>query len=36
LIHGSDSEENASNEIELFFTKGEILNYDRDIDRWLG
>jgi len=36
LIHGSDSEENASDEIDLFFSKEEILDYHRDIDKWLG
>ena len=35
LIHGSDSLENASKEIELFFQKEEILNYDRELDTWL-
>jgi len=36
LVHGSDSEENASQEIDLFFSKEEILDYHRDIDKWLG
>jgi len=36
LVHGSDSEENASQEIDLFFSKQEILDYHRDIDKWLG
>jgi nucleoside-diphosphate kinase len=35
LVHGSDSLENASKEIELFFTREEILNYDRELDTWL-
>ena len=35
LIHGSDSEENAKQEINLFFTAEEIHSYSRDIDRWL-
>lgn len=35
LIHGSDSLENASTEIDLFFTADDIVNYDRDIDRWI-
>lgn len=35
LVHGSDSLENASREIELFFEKKEILNYDRVLDTWL-
>jgi len=32
LIHGSDSVENASTEINLFFTTEEICDYHRDID----
>jgi len=35
LVHGSDSLENASGEIDLFFSPEEILDYDRDIDRWI-
>ncbi|MCD6567144.1 MAG: nucleoside-diphosphate kinase [Dehalococcoidia bacterium] len=35
LIHGSDSLENASQEISLFFSDEEIYNYTRDIDRWI-
>jgi nucleoside-diphosphate kinase len=35
LIHGSDSLDNASKEIELFFKKEEILNYNRELDTWL-
>ncbi len=35
LIHGSDSEENAVKEIELFFSQEEIFSYSRDIDKWL-
>ncbi len=35
LIHGSDSEENAVKEIELFFSKKEIFDYSRDMDKWL-
>lgn len=34
VIHGSDSEENAEKEIELFFSAEEVLSYSRDIDRW--
>jgi len=34
LIHASDSTENASSEIELFFSKDEIHDYSRDIDEW--
>ena len=35
LIHGSDSPESASREIELFFSEDEILWYERDVDRWI-
>ena len=35
LIHGSDSPEAAEREIGLFFAKGEVINYDRPIDRWV-
>jgi len=36
LIHGSDSPENASGEINLFFSTEEILDYRKDIDKWVG
>jgi nucleoside-diphosphate kinase len=35
LIHGSDSQENASQEISLFFSEEEIFHYVRDIDKWI-
>jgi nucleoside-diphosphate kinase len=35
LVHGSDSAENATKEIDLFFSPDEILSYSRDIDRWI-
>ena len=35
LIHGSDSEESAGREIDLFFSSEEILDYARDVDRWI-
>jgi len=35
LIHGSDSAENASEEINLFFSTEEILDYHKDVDRWV-
>jgi nucleoside-diphosphate kinase len=35
LVHGSDSAENATKEISIFFSPEEILNYSRDIDRWV-
>jgi nucleoside-diphosphate kinase len=35
LVHGSDSLENASQEIDLFFSAEEIFNYDRELDTWI-
>ena len=35
LIHGSDSEESAVREIDLFFSSEELLDYTRDVDRWI-
>ena len=35
LVHGSDSLESASREIDLFFEPDEVLSYDRDADRWI-
>lgn len=35
LIHGSDSAERAAVEIPLFFQPAEILDYSRDVDRWI-
>ena len=35
LIHGSDSPEAASGELELFFTPGEILDYELHAFRWI-
>jgi nucleoside-diphosphate kinase len=35
LIHGSDSLENASKEIDLFFSADEILDYEREMDTWI-
>ena len=35
LVHGSDSLESASREIDLFFAPEEILSYDRAADGWL-
>ena len=35
LIHGSDSVETASREIDLFFSREEVFNYDRELDRWI-
>jgi nucleoside-diphosphate kinase len=35
LVHGSDSLENASKEIDLFFSVKEVFNYDRELDMWI-
>jgi nucleoside-diphosphate kinase len=35
LIHGSDSLENASKEIALFFSADEIFDYERALDTWI-
>jgi nucleoside-diphosphate kinase len=35
LTHASDSEENASAEINLWFSEGELVTWSRDIDRWV-
>ncbi len=35
LVHGSDSPENASTEINLFFSPDELISWDRDMDRWI-
>jgi nucleoside-diphosphate kinase len=35
LVHGSDSLQNASKEIDLFFSAEEIFNYDREVDTWI-
>jgi nucleoside-diphosphate kinase len=35
LIHGSDSPERAVKEIEIFFRPGEVVEYSRDVDRWI-
>jgi len=35
IIHGSDSPASAEREIGLFFKPEEIINYNREIDRWV-
>jgi len=35
LVHGSDSPETATEEIDFFFSQEEILSYVRDVDRWI-
>jgi nucleoside-diphosphate kinase len=34
LIHASDGPETATAEVALWFGAGELLEYDREIDRW--
>jgi len=34
LIHASDGPETAGAELALWFGDGELLDYDRDVDRW--
>ena len=34
LVHASDGPEAAAREIELWFRPEDLLDYDRDIDRW--
>jgi len=35
LVHGSDSPESATREVELFFPDGGLHELKRDIDRWV-
>ncbi|MDQ6746908.1 MAG: nucleoside-diphosphate kinase [Candidatus Dormibacteraeota bacterium] len=35
LVHGSDSPERAREEIAIFFTPDEVLEYSRDVERWI-
>jgi len=35
LVHGSDSLDNASKEIDLFFSAEEVFNYEREVDTWI-
>jgi nucleoside-diphosphate kinase len=35
LVHGSDSPENGIKEVDLFFTKDEIVVWDRVTDPWI-
>ena len=35
LVHASDSPENAAAELDLWFERSEVLDYPRDIDRWV-
>ena len=35
LMHGSDSEESAKRELNIFFNKVEIFEYQRTLDDWI-
>jgi nucleoside-diphosphate kinase len=35
LIHASDGPETAASELALWFEAGELVSYDREIDRWV-
>ena len=35
LVHASDSPENAAAEIALWFEPAQLLEYERDVDRWV-
>ena len=35
LVHGSDSAENAINEVNLFFAPGDLVDWRRDADAWI-
>lgn len=35
LVHASDSQETASFELALWFRPDELLDYQRDVDRWV-
>lgn len=35
LVHGSDAPETAADELALWFTPAELLDYRREVDRWV-
>jgi len=35
IIHGSDSPESASREIQFFFSENELLTYEKVMNRWI-
>lgn len=35
LVHGSDSVENGEKEVALFFKPEELIQWSRDVDRWV-
>jgi nucleoside-diphosphate kinase len=35
IIHASDAPDTAKFEVGLYFQPGEVLSYQRDLDRWV-
>ena len=35
IIHASDKPESAQREIDLYFKTGELVSYERDVERWI-
>lgn len=35
IVHASDGPETAATELALWFAPGELLEYERDVDRWV-
>lgn len=35
LVHGSDGPETAAFEVGLFFGEGELVTWERDVDKWI-
>ncbi|MFN0145036.1 MAG: nucleoside-diphosphate kinase, partial [Dehalococcoidia bacterium] len=35
LVHASDSVASAQREIDIFFTPGELIEWERSTDRWV-
>ena len=35
LIHGSDSTESAERELQIFFAESELVDYEKNIDKWI-
>jgi nucleoside-diphosphate kinase len=35
LVHGSDGPESAERELSIFFDDDELVDYSKDVDRWL-
>ena len=35
IVHASDGQQAATNELGLWFAEGELFDYERDLDRWV-